>query len=444
MTQIIWYRKETAPKDAKPAPPPAEWEKTQPAADFITIAPDHLREAFWHKIARPVQGIMYHGWASMEAGDSHGAYKFTDGRAKEALTQLTRDVARPLGPMLLQVPDRPADVAILQSFASQIFAGRGTLGWSAGWDADIHLVLQWAQIQPRILYEETVLRDGLNGIKVLVLANCDVLPQSVFDKIKAWQKTGGVVVGDTALTPAVVPDILLTPYLRTRKAEKDKAALQAMAGRLRQELDAFYTRYAESSNPDVITRTRRYGETDYVFAINDKRVFGGYVGHHGLVMEDGVAASATMTLRRPGAVVYDPLARVQVKTQTVAGATQWQVDLGPGEGRVYLVTPRPIASVVIRPPEGARLGGKAAVGVAVLDDRGQPVPAVLPLRVDVLDPQGRAAEFSGFYGARDGRLSLELDLAVNDLAGQWKVKVVDLASGLSQEAAFGVAALAGK
>ena len=65
MTQIIWYRSGTAPepKPGKPAPAyQASWEVEQPNASFITISPAHIREAFWMKIARPIKGIMYHGW----------------------------------------------------------------------------------------------------------------------------------------------------------------------------------------------------------------------------------------------------------------------------------------------------------------------------------------------------------------------------------------------
>ena len=64
MTQIIWYRSQTAP-ELLAEPDRVEWEKAQPEARFITIAPDHLREAFWTKLARPIRGIMYHGWGSL-------------------------------------------------------------------------------------------------------------------------------------------------------------------------------------------------------------------------------------------------------------------------------------------------------------------------------------------------------------------------------------------
>ena len=77
MTQIIWYRSQTAPEsgeearaqtsdfsdqDVRPSGTGsvdatgrhrAAWEREIPDARFITIAPMHLREALWSKISRP-------------------------------------------------------------------------------------------------------------------------------------------------------------------------------------------------------------------------------------------------------------------------------------------------------------------------------------------------------------------------------------------------------
>jgi hypothetical protein len=134
MTQIIWYRSQTAPELPADEAEHTAWEKAQPEARFITIAPDHLREAFWAKIARPIRGIMYHGWGSLvDAGDDH-AYRYTNPKTKEVLTELLHSVVQPLGPTFLQVPDRAADVALLESFSSQVFAGRGSSGWGRSWE----------------------------------------------------------------------------------------------------------------------------------------------------------------------------------------------------------------------------------------------------------------------------------------------------------------------
>lgn len=434
MTQIIWYRSGTAPKLPEDESKLAAWEKEKPQAPFITISPDHMREAFWSKLSRPIRGIMYHGWGSLvETGTTDKGYVFTHPETAKVLTELTRDVVRPLGPTLLQVPDRQAEVAVLESFASQMFAGRGSHGWSQSWEADLHLILQWAHLQPKVLFDETVARDGLNAYKVLVMPFCDVLTESVVARIKAFQKRGGIVVADEFLCPAILPDIVVPSYKRTGKADADKAALQAQAAELRRELDPFYNRPGDCANPDIVLRWRQYRDSDYLFALNDKRTYGDYVGHHGRVMEKGLPTTGTLTVSRKGVTVYDLVKHRAVATKATATGVQFDAAFGPGSGTVYLLTAKPVAAVKLQAPARARRGAVVDVAATVVDRQGAALAAVVPVRLEVLDPQGQAAEFSGYYGAKDGKMTVRLTLAPNDPTGNWTLKVTELASGRSQQ-----------
>ncbi len=429
MTQVIWYRSGTAPKLPEDESKRAQWEKDLPTAEFITIAPDHMREAFWSKMSRPIRGIMYHGWQSLVDAGSKKGYVFTNPRTQEVLTELTRNVVRPLGPTLLQVPDRKPDVAVLESFASQVFAGRGTHGWSGSWEADMHLMLQWAHLQPKIVFDETVLRDGLTAYRVLVMPYCDVLTKGVVRRIKDFQQRGGIVVADEFLCPAIVPDIVIPTIARTGKAEPDKARLQAAAGTLRRELDPFYTRYGDTANPDIVLRFRQYGDSDYLFALNDRRTYGGYVGHHLKVMEQGLPTWGTLTVGRKGGFVYDLVRHVLVPSQANAAGLEFDASFGPGDGTVFMVTDQKIASVRLTAPAAARRGQPLDVTVSVVDSAGAPIKAIVPVHFEIIDPQGKPAEFSGYYGAKDGTVTLHLNLAANDAPGGWTIRAQELASG---------------
>jgi len=432
MTQIIWYRSQTAPmSEASQEKVAAQtvWEDTDPDAAFITIAPMHLREAFWTEIARPVQGIMYHGWQSLVPTGSTGGYRYTHPQTQEELTRLTHEVVQPLGPTLRQVPEAKTDVAFLESFASEMFARRGTYGWGHTWVGDAYLILQWAQLQPEIVFDEMVAQKGLDGYRVLVMMDCDVLTRTVAEKVQEFQKRGGIVVADDRLCPAIRPDIVLLPYERTKQADADKAALQDLAAKLRAQLDKRYQRHVDSSNPDVVTHYRRYGTTDYVFLINDRREFGDYVGHHKLVMEQGLPSQATITIDRKSAAVYDLVRGRPVATKRAGGKLQIEADLEPCNGRLLMVAERPIAGVRIEAPDAAKRGQALALAITVDDADGKPVDAVVPVKVDLLDPDGRPAEFSGFYGARGGRVDIRADIAANDSTGMWEVRATELASG---------------
>ena len=322
---------------------------------------------------------------------------------------------------------------MLESASSQIFAGRGTYGWSEAWEAQMHMILQWAHLQPKIVFDETVLRDGLTSYRVLVMPFCDVLTEGVVKRIKEFQKLGGIVVADEYLCPAIIPDIVVPSFKRSGKPDEDKAALQARAAALRQQLDEFYTRYGDSPNADVVLRFRQYGDTDYLFALNDKRTFGDYVGQHGKVMEKGLPNSASLSVRRKSGFLYDLVGHRAVSAKASGGSLQFDASFGPGDGRVYMITSRKIASVGLKAPARARRGASVDVAVSVLDSAGAPLAAVVPVQVEVLDAQGKPAEFSGYYGAKDGKVSLRLSLAANETPGTWTITATELASGLSKQ-----------
>jgi hypothetical protein len=464
MTQIIWYRSQTAPepgeeaiaqtgefadKDVRPSGTgsvdasgryQAAWEREIPDARFVTIAPMHLRETLWSKISRPIQGIMYHGWGSLvPLADKHQAYRYTNPETKWELKRLVNTVVRPLGPTLMQVPDRKSDVAFLESFASQMFARRGTYGWNGGWEGDAYLILRYAGLQPRVIYEETIQQEGLADFKILVMPACDVLPQSVVTAVQAFQDAGGIVVGDENLCPAIKPDILLPSQVRPREADQARSMNIAAATKLRSELEETYQYYAESSNPDVITRVRSYGSTDYLFAVNDLREFGDYVGHHGLVMENGLPSDAELSIRRPAAHVYNLLSSREVTARSDEDSITIAERFGPCEGRVFMVTAQAVDRIQISAPETAAAGDRVDIKIAVVGDDGRPMDAVVPAKIDLLDPSGKAAEFSGYYGAKDGVVQINATIAPNDVPGLWRIHVLELASGLTADAYMRVA-----
>jgi len=459
MTQIIWYRSQTAPEPGEKATSQAsdsndqdvriagtgqvgaqghyqaKWEQENPDARFITIAPMQLREALWSKISRPIKGIMYHGWGSLVPIEKrYPLYRYTNPETKWELKRLIETVVQPLGPTLMQIPDRKSDVAFLESFASQMFALRGTWGWCGGWEGEAYLILQYTGLQPRVIYEETVQQEGLNDFKILVMPVCDVLPESVVSAVLAFQKAGGIIVGDENLCPVVKPDILLPTHKRPTEADKARTMNIEAAAKLREQLDKLYQRYAESSTPDVITRVRNYGSTDYLFAVNDLREFGDYVGHHKLVMENGLPTDAKLSIRRPGAHVYDLLSHRKVTARSGDDMITISQNFGPCEGRVFMITDQAIDKVNIDAPKTVAPGNKAPVKVTIIGDDGKPMKAVVPVRIDLIDPSGRVAEFSGYYGAKDGKILLTADIASNDKPGLWRIHVRELASGMTADA----------
>ncbi|HWL53189.1 MAG TPA: LamG domain-containing protein [Chthoniobacteraceae bacterium] len=430
MTQVFWYRAQSAPIPQPGEPSVANragWEEREPDAKFITISPDHLSETLWLKLSQPVKGIMFHGWESLVGGGRTG-YIRTNSETIKRLSSLISEVVEPLAPTLLQVPDAATEVAFLESFASQTFAGRGTFGWGRGWGADAYLVARYAGLQPKIVYDETVIKEGLDGYSVLLAPHCDVVTAKVAAEILKFQQRGGVVVGDEFLAPGIQPDILLASLRRSGDAQSDKAELMLKAGQLRDELDPFYRRPVSSDNPEVVLR-RRGTTAEMLFAVNDHRVFGDYVGQYRLVMEKGKPSKAVITWDRAKGVVYDLMKRRIVPTIREEGVLKFSVELDAGEGTLFLALDRPAGKLQIKAPEKVNQGDRAEIAIRLKDDQGQPIRTIVPMQVVIRDAAGREAEQSGYYGADNGELDLALDIASNDAVGKWQVEITEGLSG---------------
>jgi hypothetical protein len=433
MTGLAWDRSKTAPSGDKEAGFNVSWEMSHPDASAITIAPMPLREAFWTAMARPIQGIMFKGWQELsDVPDSDGIRHQTNPDAEFVLKELIHEVVEPLGTSLMLVPDAPADVVLLQSFTSQMFAGRSGYGDAQTWTADLWLAMQHAHVQTDILFEETLLRGGLEGRKVLLMPECDVLTKDLVSRIIEWQKKGGKIIADEFLCPAIKADVTLPSFKRTNKAQQDKAKVLELAQTIPAHMQTLgWSPGISCDNPEIIVRTRRYGDALYVFVVNDFREPGNYVGQHGLMMENGLPSTGVLTLHQDSANVYD-LTRGSfvLPKRSASGDPSWQVDLGPCDGRIFMVTPKPLLGIQLEVPESVNRGGAAALKVSVTTTQDSPMQAVIPVEIQIRDANGRPAEASGNYAAENGVVGLNLDIAPNEAPGTWEIRVRERASGM--------------
>ena len=227
----------------------------------------------------------------------------------------------------------------------------------------------------------------------------------------------------------VYNNVVIPSYKRSRKADEDRVALLKIADELRLKLGGRYQPYSDSTSADVVTRCRAYGSTDYLFAVNDRREFGDYVGQHRLVMENGLPSDVSLSLKRPLGHVYDLVAGRELDVVLSDGVLNIPRKFGPCEGCVLMVTDEKISGVKIDAPEKCKRGDSLGCRIVVVDQKGHPLDAVIPVQVEILDPAGAEAEWSGFYGAKDSQLELKLDIAPNDKTGLWQIRVRELASG---------------
>ena len=170
-----------------------------------------------------------------------------------------------------------------------------------------------------------------------------------------------------------------------------------------------------------------------MFAINDKRTFGDYVGQWGLTMEKGLPFAGEVTLADPeGKVgaVYELSRGGEVKFARRDGRVAVPLSYDTNDGRLFVFLPRKIASV---DAEVAKAGDALSVTMTVRDAAGEPVKALLPVEVRVYDAAGRELDGAGYACAKDGVCKLTVRTNINDAPGGYRVVCRDRASGLACE-----------
>ena len=457
MTQLICYRSRLAPTNVVVSPPPA-WVLRRPKAGFPTIPADSLQEAVWSMLAKPVKGIMFHGWKTIfESGQEKG-YTYTSPETEARIKRLLHDVVAPLGPTLKRLGREEPEVAVLESFATAAFGGPASWGWTS----PAISLLQRARLDPRVVYEETIMRDGFGNTKILYAPQCAFLSAPVVDRIREFQKNGGILVADGELLSALKADVAI-PVMSYKKPPKSdhtedvdaetktwvntaarrftegvKAEMLANADSLRRTLAEChsYVPKADSSSPEIVVYSRAWRETPYLFAINDKRTFGDYVGQWGLTMEKGLPFSGSVTLadprRRIGAVYELSRGGEMPFSRREDGRVEVPLSYDTNDGRLLMFLGCRIAAVNV---DATNAQGGIAVTMKVLDESGAPVPALLPVEVRIYDAAGTELDGAGFACAEGGICSLAVPTNLNDPPGGYRVVCRDRASGISKEVA---------
>ena len=456
MTQLICYRSQMAPVDKKVSPEP-EWVRRRPKARFPTIPPDVLQESTWSMIAKPVQAVMYHGWGTIYDMGSTIGYVYTNPESADRLKYLLKDVVAPLGPMLKRLGRAAPPVALLESFTTCALGGP----YSRGWKAPSVTFLQRARLDPRVVYEDTILRDGLDGVKVLYAPQCLFLTPDVVAKIREFQANGGILVADAQLLSALkadieVPVVSFDPppasdhfedvnAMEAARAGDDKtragtirakAKMVAQANDLRKRLAPRFTPEADSSSPEIVTYSRRWKGARYVFAINDHRTFGDYVGQWGLVMEKGLPLEGEVSLADGDGVVkavYELSHGGEVPFTRDDGRVKVPVKYTTNDGRIFAFLETRIASVKVDAPDAVRKGDAVKVSLSVLDAAGRPVNALLPAEIRLYDAAGREIDGAGWVCLQGGTCTVEILTNINDAAGDYKLVCRDRGSGLTAE-----------
>ena len=456
---------------------------------WTVMGPDRLVEQSWINLSRRPDGLglyLSSDCDQIDTEEQEGTDDWWSADQKEpyqrnpatfeAFKKFTTEVVRPYGPMIARLSRRRRKTAVLSSESSRVYSDSPALvgHYNNLQPYCFYTLLAMIHVPADVIFDETILRYGLDEYDVLVLPKCDTLLESVYDRIVEFERRGGVVVCDQYLR-APIPNVRRFEFdfeyrdrisanaigegqdyvrwddqldvkdsgmkpVRGVTAEEDQRTMERYAAELREGLDGKVAREVDCSSPTALLNVLEHGQARYLFVVNDKRTYGDRVGPYKAMLDEAVPQTVTITLNHwphERLFVYDVLEKKQLAQEPSGDAVTFEVDLPAPGGKIIALLPRDVAEVEVRTSARISKRGVAEqIHIAVRDGDGLPAVGVQPVRVTIKDPEGSVSEFSDFHAAESGALAIDFIAAANDVAGRWTVEAQELVSGRRGASSF--------
>lgn len=372
---------------------------------------------------------------------------------KETFKELSDTIWQPFGALFPQWKNAPRKMAVVRSFASDLFSNVEWPGIRMPMLAETFSL----GVPCDVLLDEDLSKD-LSQYDLIVLPQISALPKKGVENLLAFREKGGVIVADNQLKvkPLIEAAIQLEKTEGgnqdfAQKAEEllkqcngDKNSIGYIEGiQILQEQAAAASGFPElrplirkhvktdfrTANNAVFWNHLQAAGADYLFAVNDSRVPGPIYGKYGKIKENGVPQKVSFDICNPAfRYAYD---LTQQKQLEIANG-KLQLELGPCNGRIILFTGKELGTLQIRCPDTVQ-GGKAELSVTIEQGSG-----LIPVQLELYDPSSRKLSLSCSDVVKNGSLRRAWTIPLNAPSGTWKIRVRELAKGQQAETAFQV------
>lgn len=409
-------------------------------------SPDQHRAEAWLALTLPVHALGYWALERMEEDDECAA----------GLRDALATVIEPYGPMLQPTRVAPQPVAMYASSDGD-FLGRRDRDKGFWYSHHYRMGVRPAltrRFKGRIdhLDDDDVLAGRLSRYRLVLCPNVEALTDRLAAGLREYQDRGGLLAGDELWKPSGLeprlrfpgraPEAYRLPFESARLEEWHNANSKAIQDWRPPELAGEADWFAiDTPSPDVMPALRELDGVTYAVAANLRFRKGGFSRRRGYdkatFLDQGVAQETTLRVRAPAHVtVYDAVASRPVDPATLTRDGDRIVipaSLPPGGGALFVLHPRPIASVTA----AAGANGPVKAGTilfldfVVRNDQGLTIPGQTTILVTVRDSEGRIQDVSGHYPMRSGERRIPVGIPLGARAGTWSVEAKDLTSGLT-------------
>lgn len=280
--------------------------------------------------------------------------------------------------------------------------------------------------------EEELLSGTAKDYRVVVAPGLTHVRPVVREALGAYIRGGGTVLLDADSTldlpgaqklPFAFPDGFdpkILPHTGTVRGPNQRLAFDTLVEphreALRRALRPLVPPLVETDDPHLLLGHHVGGEARYYWIVNNRTV------RDEKRQFVPVPTHATVSIPAGGGTVYDLFAQKPLKEPVV------ELDLAEGDARLFAVLPRPVAAVALDEP--AWDAPYLSVRAAVRDAAGLPLPAVVPLELELTAPDGRRV--GRFYRAtRGGEFVERWPLGRAPAAGEYVLRATERMSGRS-------------
>lgn len=443
-----------------------------PTEEWMLSGPARTTVCTWINLSRAPKAIGYYysSECNPESGDSVKVPLATSDKIRE----LSDTVFKPYGPFLSQAEIAPRRIAVLSSMAAAVHGKSPSLlgSYSNYQIYHFYTLLAMNHWNADVLLDETVERYGLDGYDVLVLPKCDVLTESVYKAVQAFQQRGGLVIADQYLGPelpgalrfdfdftyrmkvsanAIAKNVDFANWndqLKPGTAEvqqvtgvtalDDQRIMEDYAAQLKQGLAGKVSDFAACDTPRVLINLLEKDGVKYLVLINDNRTYGDRVGEkYKAELDKLLPISTTVTLNEwshESLAAYDMLNRRTLTAEKGSdGRWHFPVELDELGGTIIALYPKAPEQVRIVAPPAFTAGTDNSITIFIEDIDRVPLAGLQPLRIDITTAEGTPSAYSGYYCARNGVLQLPLIPGRNESGQDWKIVAYDLTAGLKGE-----------
>jgi len=419
---------------------------------YYTAGPDYAREATWLVFSQRPDVLMYYAAGSLHFANMTLDPAVTSPEPLDAIGEVSRALIEPYGPAVLDCRPLKSEVAVLASAAGVWFPeGKRPPGYPNDATVPYATLLMRNHVPFDVLLDDDVAEGRLKGYRLLVMPYSPTLTQTMATRIEEFTSRGGRAIANRPFR-AHLPSVTVTDYdlscwyrlsgRRTKDMityDEYEATMERHARRLAEHLTGL-SHPASSDAPRVMTNSLDGGDVHYHFFINDERTYGPRFGKHRLRRELGVPLTAELRVllgNRP--VLYDAIEHGRISYQTIDGCAVFKSELPAARGRLVAALPEPIQRVHIGLPKDAALGRPVDMELKVIGASGKPLVGSVPLRVDIVDPTGRATDWCRYTTTRranQGVATFVWTPAINASAGQWTVTATDMVAGRQETVAL--------